>query len=377
MAVVFTKTLSETALIKSFIDNEVYFSSDSPSPAFKCQITVDNDPSFEISPDKDGIFYFNFKRIFSKLIQDFFVDDQAIDIDAGDLTTLVKDYSQIYKLVNITFQVSLANGSTETTSLSVNLIQSTSNFQDRKKQTIQVLDSFGVLNQLDADSNRTFRQAYFKGYPFDIQVYKNVAGNVTITNKNNLDSVVLNLPNKINRIFFSDGEKDVITEDILSLANGMNELEFNTTDLTTIFLEVFEPGCGKYLKWKNGEGGWEYWFFDELTEQVRDVRDKGYIDKESGSLDNNNPIRNIGKESKDSVRIGSINVPSYYRRKLESLVDSPKVYLFMAEAYSADDPTNWLSVKVNNRSFAVSLPKKDIFDLSFDLELPERYNIML
>lgn len=377
MAVQFSTTLSETTLLRSFVDNEVYFNSDSASPAFKCQITVDNEPSFEISPDKDGVFYFNFKSVFSKLVQDFFEDDQAIDIDDTDLTSLVKDYSQIYKAVPITFQVSLSNGSTETASLNINLLQATSNYEDRKKQQISVLDSFAVLSQPEEGSNRTFREVYFDGYPFDIQVYKNTPGNVTITNRGNLDSVVLNLPNKINRIFFSDGEKDVINENILSLAKGVNELEFNTTELTTIFLDRRTPKCGKYLKWKNNDGGWTYWLFEELPEEIRDIRDKGYLNKRSGNLTNNDPIRNIGKTSVDSIRIGTINVEPYYRRKMESLAESPKVYLFMADQFSADDPTNWLSVRVNNRSFPVQLPKNTIFDLSFEIELPERANLQL
>lgn len=377
MAIQFTETLSETTLLRSFVDNDVLFNSDSASPAFKCQITVDNEPSFEISPDKDGNFYFNFNKVFTKIIQDYFEDAQSIDIDSQDLTSIVKDYSQIYKLVPILFQVSLANGSTETSSLNVNLIQATSNYKDRKKQEISVLDTFAVLSQPEDASNRTFREAYFEGYPFDIQVYKNNPGNVTITNKNNLADVTLNLPNKINRIFFSDGEKDVVSEDIISLAKGQNELEFSTTDLTTIFLERRTSNCGSYLKWKNPEGGWSYWLFEELPEEVRDIKDKGYLEKRSDSLNSNDPIRSIGKESSDSLRVGTINVEPHYRRKLQSLSESPKVYLFMAEQFSADDPTNWLSVKVNNRSFPLQLPKNKIFDLSFELEFPKRKNLTL
>lgn len=377
MAVIFSTTLDETVLLRAYINNIVEFSSDSASAAFKCQITVDNEPSFEISPDKDGLFYFNFKQIFKKIIQDFFEDSQAIDIDSGDLTSLVKDYSQIYKEVPVLFQVSLLNGSVESANLNVKIIQSTSNFQDRKKQEIQVLDTFAVLSTPEDASTRTFRSVYFDGYPFDIQIYKNTPGNVQITNKNNLSQVTLNLPNKINRIFLSDGQKDVITETILTLAKGVNELEFDTTELTTIFLERREAKCGHYLKWKNSEGGWEYWLFEELSQTDRDIKDKGYISNDFQDLTNNNAVRNIGKESNDFIRIGSINVEPHYRKKMESLASSPKVYLFMADQYSADDPTNWLAVRVNNRSFPVSLPKNEIFDLSFNLELPARDEITL
>ncbi len=377
MAIQFTTALGETTLLRSFVDNEVFFSSDSASPAFKCQITVDNEPSFEISPDKDGVFYFDFTNIFSRLIQDFFEDNQAIDIDDADLTSLVKDYSQIHKAVPITYQVSLQNGSTEIATQNITLLQATSNYQDRKTGEISVLETFAVLSHPEDSSNRTYREVYFDGYPFDIQVYKNTPGNVTITNRSNLDSVVLNLPNKVNRIFFSDGEKDVVNENILSLAKGVNELEFDTTDLTTIFLERRTPKCGKYLKWKNNNGGWSYWLFEELPEEIRGINDRGYLEKRSGSLTNNDPIRNIGKESADSIRIGTINVDAFYRRKLESLAESPKVYLFMADQFAADDPTNWLSVRVNTRTFPVQLPKNSIFDLSFEIELPERTNLML
>lgn len=375
MPLTFQTNLSETVLLNAYTNNIVEFSSDNPEDAFKCVISIGTN-TFEITPN-NNTFYFNFKSIFKSLIQDFFEDAQDVALDNMDPTTYIKDLSQITTQVTINYAVSFVDGSQENATRNVTLLQSTSNFIDRKLGEIQALDSFAVLSRLRSGSNRTFDMVYFTGFPFDIQVYKQSPGNVQITNKTNLLNYTFNLPYKVNRIFFSDGESDSTIQDLVPLVEGVNQLEFNTGDLTTIYLEKRTVNCGVYLKWKNDFGGWSYWLFEQKHQIERDTRDLGYINNDYQNLDNNNFIKNIGKASQDRWRIGSVNVEPRYRAYVQSILDSPKIYLFLGQEFSQDETTDWLAVKMVTDSIVVTPYKDRPMDINFVLELPERNTLVL
>ena len=375
MALIFSTNLSETVLLNAYVNNIVEFTSDNASEAFKCIIAVGGN-TYEITPSLEG-FYFNFKTIFKNIILDYFEDAPDIELVASDPTSFIRSMDSVYKAVNISYTVSFVNGEFEIAERNVHILQSTSNFQDRKKREIQVMDSFAVLGKLESGSNRTFRMTYWQGYPFDVQVYKKDPGNVKITNRTTGVDYTFNLPNKINRIFFSDTQTDSTIEDILPLVNGINEMEFETTELTTIFLTKVVGLCGEYLKWKNHEGGWSYWLFNQKSRDVRNVRDLGYINNDYQNLDNNNFIKNIGKRSFDRKLIGCINVESEKRAYLESLFDSPKVYLFMGVDFAKEETTDWLSVKLNDESFIIKDYSDRTFDINLEIELPERNTVRL
>ena len=138
MALTFTTDISETVLLDSYVNNVVEFESDNVSQAFKCTINIDGS-LFEITPN-NNTFYFNFKSVFKSLINDYFEDSINVELDSNDLTTFIKNMSQVTKEVTIDFIVDFINGTTESVSRSVTLLQSTSNFQDRKKREILKLD---------------------------------------------------------------------------------------------------------------------------------------------------------------------------------------------------------------------------------------------
>jgi hypothetical protein len=375
MALTFSTNLSETILLNAYVNNIVEFSSNNPSEAFKCVISIEGN-TFEITPNQNE-FYFNFKSIFKSLIQDFFEDAVEVALDSQDPTTFIKDLSQITREITIDYAVSFVDGSQENTQRTVTLLQSTSNFVDRKKQEILVLDTFAVLSRLEPASNRTFVMTYFAGYPFDVQVYKKTPGNVVVTNKTNLIDYTFALPYKVNRIFFGDAETDSTIEDVLPLIEGQNQLEFDTGDLTTIYLQKKSGLCGVYLKWKNDFGGWSYWLFEQKYQIERETDDLGYINNDYQNLDNNNFIKNIGKRSQDTWRIGSVNVDSRYRNFILSILDSPKVYLFLGKEFSRDETTDWLAVKLATDSLIVTPYKDRPMDINFALELPERNTLTL
>lgn len=375
MALTFTTDISETVLLDSYVNNVVEFESDNVSQAFKCTINIDGS-LFEITPN-NNTFYFNFKSVFKSLINDYFEDSINVELDSNDLTTFIKNMSQVTKEVTIDFIVDFINGTTESVSRSVTLLQSTSNFQDRKKREILKLDSFALLSNLEPSSNRTFRAVYFEGYPFDIQVYKNTPGNVVLTNKTNLLDVTFNLPNKVNRIFFSDAETDTTIEDVLPLVEGTNQLEFDTGDLTTVLLEKRSGLCGVYLKWKNQFGGWSYWLFERKHQVERKTKNLGFINNDYQNLDNNNFIKNIGKTSYDTYNIGSVNVDVHDQELVMSILESPKVYLYLGVNFAKDEETDWLSVNLDTDSAIVKNYKDRPMDISFDIELPERNNLVL
>ena len=375
MALTFTTDISQTVLLDSYVNNVVEFESDNASDAFKCTINIDGSV-FEITPN-NNTFYFNFKSVFKSLINDYFEDAIDVELDPNDLTTFIKDMSQVTKALTIDFVVDFVNGTSETASRSVTLLQSSSNFQDRKKREILKLDSFAVLSNLEDKSNRTFRAVYFEGYPFDIQVYKNTPGNVVLTNKTNLLDVTFNLPNKVNRIFFSDAETDTTLEDVLPLVEGTNQLEFDTGDLTTVLLEKRSGLCGVYLKWKNNFGGWSYWLFERKHKVERKTKNLGFINNDYQNLENNNYIKNIGKTSFDTYNIGSINVDVTDQELVLSILESPKVYMFMGVDFAKDETTDWLSVNLDTDSAIVKGYKDRPMDVSFDIELPERNTLVL
>lgn len=377
MAITFTTPLREDILLDSHSNNVVeFYSTLVTSTPFKCIIDVQGE-SYEITPGADGGFYFNFKVIFKKLVLDYFEDSPVVELNAEDLTSFVVPMNSVYLQTSIVFRIYFTGGQSETASKTVNLLQSAGNFQDFKTYEIQATDSFALLAQPEPLGNRIFRMTYFRGFPFDVQAYKKTSGNVVITNRTNLTQVTLSLPNKINRIFFSDTKTDSTIEDVLPMGDGQNVLEFNTGALTTIYLDVKDIQCGKYIKWKKQKGGWGYWLFDRKYATERDIDDLGYISNDYANLDNNNFIKNIGKRGQDRINIGAINIPHDSRTYLEDLFDSPKVYLFTGERYSKNNVFDWLAVRLVTDSFIVEDYTNRPFDLDLTIELPVRNSLKL
>ena len=83
-----------------------------------------------------------------------------------------------------------------------------------------------------------------------------------------------------------------------------------------------------------------------------------------------------GKSSSDSLSLLAEHLTKEDKAILDTLLESPKVYLFAGERFSRAGKFQWLEVKLPSGEFTITDYKLDIHSLRVFLELP-RYTMTL
>lgn len=380
----FLQPLNTQKLRMAYNNDIIRFYSDNAQSAVSCTITdVFNAINVTLYPNPQGQFYFNFKPHISALVnRDNFNDTQETNIQGNQPASFVYNtYANhsIFTQRSVTFTITFDDDNTETATYVLAWlagVQQTGNNHNFS------LNDLVVQAPFKKDTTNSYSLKYWQGYPFDIPFF--TTGNeVRLTNNTNLLQTDFDIAGYGDRLFVSDGRTDVSLEDVLPLAEGFNELTFSvrssggragSAQEKYIILEKIPYTCGVYLKWYNALGGYSYWLFENTYSLDRRTKHIGEIARDNNNLEDSfGRSVTLGKESQDTIRIIAELLNEDERAIIENLMDSPKVYLFTGTPFSQNSYQNWIEVSLKTSSARLKNPRQPLTNLTFDLELPQRY----
>jgi hypothetical protein len=371
MAISFIQPIQENKLRMAFNNDVIRFKSDSVLvPAFAV-ITGLTGIAPRLYPAPDGTFFINLMPYVSSLINTrSFNDTLQPDINGSNPNSFIYAFSDGTILqASVKFSITFADGTIESVTQSLTWLAA-----------VQQIESYVLL-----DKTKTYALAplkigtadrnmikYWQGYPFDIPFYS-PGTSITIKNETNLLDATFTTPTPAFRLVLSNGDDDETLENILPLADGFNKLKIDSRQCEFVINKV-PYKCGMYLKWINPMGGYSYWLFEETHSIDRSSKQLGELDRDINGLEYAfNRAAQIGKDSQDTIRIVAELLTDNERRTVETILDSPKIYLFTGQPYSRNDFRNWVEVTLKTTSARIKNAKRPITNFALDIELPQRY----
>ena len=380
MAISFSKSLSTTALLNTYNNNVVKFSSDNILDATKCVINIGG-TDYTITPNTSNVFRFNFKMVTEVLINsNNFTDDILPVLALADDTSLVyNDTTNSYLSELVTYTITFSDTTTENTTKTYKFFKSIEQLEQNKIGTITTGDNIYMLSPFKKSTADTYSVTYFEGYPFDLSIYLNSAGTTTVLNQTNALTYDFPFVNTVNRFFLSDGRTTITIGDYLPLVNGLNELKITRgSDIIYVNVTKIPSRLGVYVKWLNQYGGWNYWLFNCIHK--REIKDKN-LKKIFNDFDDVSettvPFFDIGKSSIETLTLISKRVSEDDQFVLNGIIDSPRVYLFTGTYLTQVTDVSWLGVSKKGSTNKITDYKKKTANYKLKIELPSRYNMTL
>lgn len=389
LPILFNKALSSTELLLAYNNHIVEFYSqnqDGVVDSLRCEITIiegfKGAVPYVITPDKDNIFYFNFREAFIQVInQNDFDEEIVLDINTGDKESLtIVDDAFSFKRVTIEYKIVFVDLSEEINrpfAYIMKGVEQESNYiasasLNRKLDTAHT--DFYLLTPFAARADRKVYLTWFKGFPFDVGFFKETTGNLTITQGASNETV--SFPKYTGRLLMSDGFHHI--ETFVAIDIGENTITFNSTSTMTLMLTKKQNICGVYLKWINMYGKWNYWLFNQKDKRQLVTKDSKDIFNDFSNVgENRSPYLSTGKQSKEVVSLHCQGVTENEMYYLKHLFESPKVFLWTGEENDEDDANLWLEVKLKGKTQAIKNYKRNQFNISCKIELPQRTTMTL
>lgn len=377
----FVKPLVPNRLRMAYNNDVVrFYSTLGGTPAYS-DVTIYPGVTVRLYPDPNGRFYFNFRPYISTFINTAnFEDTTETNLTAEDPDSFV--YSAMNNVAtqrNVTFAINMGDAGTDTASYTLTWLAAA---QQIGSYTEYNINNLLVLSPALPDAANTWYLKYWEGYPFDFSVFSNVTG-MEVINTTNLVSASLNVVGYGDRVFLSDGRTDETLEDFLPLAKGYNTLKLlrendSPEDAKFIQLEKAAPCDGVYLKWRNAQGGYSYWLFENTYAVDRNAKSLGELNRDFENPENSfGNTTQVGREVQDTLKIVAELLTPSQRDIVQNLLESPKVYLFTGKPYSRSDYRSWIEVSVKTTSARIKNPRESLTNFAFDIELPVRYTVSL
>ena len=393
--IVFEKVPAENNWIAS--ENNIIFDykdDDANKVPLYSEITMPNIATVRLFPDVNNNFYFNAKKYLRAKLNNI-EDDIRPSIVDGDITTMLYDWSKISYVDTVEIKIFFDDGSEEVVTRDFyGKIQA-----DQLIRTNAIGDNIkffddALMTRYSLKKRDEFYLKYWRGYPFDLAFARNITSLATqqiTTISNGTTGTFMRLPfqefNQINRLFFDEGKgyKLDTLPDPLVLQDGINILSLRGVFALGFKLEVITPKCENnvYIKWMNEKGGFNYWLFENSSTQVSSTN-LGLIENDYNNLEDTlSQKKSLGSEvselltvSYDSLTLEDINI-------LETLIYSPKVYLYMAGIGAKFNPfirpqqQLWTEISLRNKTIITKDFKNRVPSGDITFNLPSKYTIKL
>src|SRR5690625_1569384 len=200
--------------------------------------------SFEVYPDSNGEFYFNFKNIIPSLINKSNFADNVPPPNGNWLQT----DPDLYHELTAEFTFILEEGEPEEASMTLPFLKSV--LQKGQRRHVN-----SDIRPLDHSISQLSQVTYFEGMPFDVSIYSDTEREVTIRNAKTQMQVTRTFEKGVNRLFISSGANKAPEsfENDVPLYIGVNDLEFIVDGDVRFTLQVDKKPaeCGQLLKWFN------------------------------------------------------------------------------------------------------------------------------
>lgn len=323
------------------------------------------DFSAVIYPDLNGNFFFNFKSYLLTLANKNNYRDELLT----NLPTTVNYAGVNFYMLSALVTIEGVQGETIASNINRTVIAGAQQLIDYQKDEVQAGQNFLLLPGKFAK--------YWEGYPFDLS-YHSTVSNQEIKNLTNPTGELIlprldNVPNIVNfqRVVFSDGRTDTNIDDLLAIAEGVNELEFNFDEENPITIEKIQNPChGVYLKWF-WNGAFLYWLFPKFYQQERTDSNIDEYETLPENLDDSfGSVTQFGKRSFDRISLNSDLLQPHEAKLLATLFDSPSVYMFTGVPSARAFANNWIEVRVDNGNRLIREWKDRPTSFEFSITLP-------
>lgn len=315
-----------------------------------------------------GNFYCNLIQIVGVIMnQNAFKDTVELPTGSG----YIYPDSTLYKEIDVSIEVKLNDNTSETTTLNLVFVKSV-------EQIIQEVVNKAVQEKIKLllpYSSQVAYAAMFDSAPFEVCLYSNATRTITLRHKKTLATTTLNLTKGVNRIYLSNGVDTTGFQNLVPLGYGLNELEFIVDGgiYLTLILERFDLECGTYLKWFNQNGGWSYWKFGPVEEDIETVK-SGVILQEDvqnvTSATSNYSVASKTIDLKRTLKSGMLN--QNQAKLVNSIARSPKIYMFNNNPYESHVLSDFKEVRIDSSTLPKN--KKQLSkEMKFDIIMPNQY----
>ncbi|UAB85693.1 hypothetical protein INR75_06675 [Zunongwangia sp. SCSIO 43204] len=299
-------------------------------------ITINDVELPNIYPDINGNFYYNLKAAVTAIINENHFNDELEVIDEN-----FKEDPSLFKEIEIVINVLFVDVAEDETTIVLPFLKSIGQKYYSEEFTFLV-----------PKISQNAEVIYYKGYPMDIAIYSKTptAGirTYTIKNKRTGISTTKDFVKGVSRLFLGDGVVDLNDfEQEVPLYLGANDMEFsyNGSIVATLTIHKKEASCGKLLKWFNPAGGWSYFRF--LPFEIDD------LSSDTMENFNNHGVNTItGKEAERELELNTGVIDAAEYRILETLLLSPKVYIYDQKPFQPFALSNFKEVEVTTKSLS-------------------------
>lgn len=386
----FKKQLSSVELLYSYNNNVVEFSSSNFSgvtPAVKCEVTLGTGGSFRtatpsgdayvVTPDNTGLFHFNFKEAFIKLLnQNNFEDLNILNVIIANTSSLIiEDSENAYISIPVTYKIFGKNGDTDTITKTYQVIKGVENIKNFTQRKINTSTyNFFWLSPFEETADKNIKVTYFVGYPFEVGYFAKLDGSHFVTNGAN--NVLVPFKKSVGKFVISDGLTTLGS--FLPLVEGVNPLVVSSTPNITLEVTQKSGLCGEYVKWINKYGQWNYWLFNQKSKAELLTENEKPLFNDFLDLDDNiSPVLEVGKKAMEVLTVHSGAVTLDEMLFLKGLFESPKVYLFITSPGEEMTDESFIEVRVKGQKTITKQYKGDTFNVLAKIELPIRNTMKL
>ncbi|MFL9845077.1 hypothetical protein [Flavobacterium rhizosphaerae] len=385
MSIIFSPPLDSNKLRMAYNNDIFRFYSDSNLQPKYCDISSVG-MQIRLYPNPEGKFMFNFKSyIAARINANDFEDTIDPDLQTDNIYSFYYNFTsgnfiQLSFSFTITFESSV-QGEPETTESEAAILSWIGGVEQLGEYGYYDNTGLLVLSPHTKDNTAKSYVKYWQGYPFDIAFYRYPAAIIVKNLSNLISQTFYSISGYIRRLYFSDGRTDESIENIIPLNEGFNELKITRNvnspaekDIQYLTVEKIPYKCGIYLKWLNHLGGYNYWLFENTYSIDRSTKYLGELDNDYYNIeDTTSPVKQIGKESQDTIKVLAELLTEEERQVLKGILDSPKIYMFTGQPFAQNGIKNWVEVRLTNSSVRIKNPRERLTNFSFDLELPKRY----
>ena len=359
MAVIFTKNYLDTDLLSTGNSWVIKFASDSGIAPSYARVAFLGE-TFNIDPDLNGDFTFDFYTAISNKVNANNFNDQQNDVDIS--TVSVYNDGSTYLNVSVTIAIFTTSLQTQTY---IQDYRFKTSVLDEEAHELGFKNIDSVFDVLLPEVSEEFYTQGTDTQPLDFSLYSQSDTIVQLFNETNGTNKNIDVTEGINRVFLQDGRGNEIG--VLTLDEGLNRIRITSVldSLNPRYLNITIKGgsCCSVLKWLNLEGGFGYHVFQHKTEDYSS-KTRDFIENDYATFDayesstSSTGVDMITLLGFTSIRVGSNELPS-----LEGLISSPKVYQLLTKS---DGLPLWKERVFKKGEMRLKQTGKNVFD--FEIE---------
>lgn len=360
MAVVFDKNYLDTDKLSTGNNWIIKYHTDTAGTVNYSRVSFLGE-SFNVDPDPNGNFSFNFKSCIGDKINSNNFNDNNNVVDVND--SAVFNDGSTYQKVSVTIAIFIEGAQTNVYTQDYRFVTSVYDEEVYELGIKNITPEVEILLPV-VDGEQHIQGT--DSQPLDFSIYSKVDRGVQLFNLTNNTFTTISLLEGVNRVFLQGNFGNTIGS-TFALEEGVNKIQLDMeflTDPIYLYVTIKGSGCCSVLKWLNLEGGFGYHVFQHKVEDYSS-KTKGFLENDYGTFDDYEP--NAVSTGVDMIRLlgfTSIRVSEIELASLEGLISSPKVYQMLT---NVDGDKVWKERVFKQGEMRIKQTGKKVFDFEIDL----------